>query len=456
MYNNDNNNTKIDELAKNGEDAENIDFVNALDKLSIEDKLVNIQYSNTIKVPKKAEHNLRKYIGIKALKSIYPDIETAIELCLIYLSQLSNIFYLSDEALKQMKNNETEENIMKPLSSKKLQNIFTLDMEMYLRIQNLLLKGTAKGPFIETDGFYSINGNKSKLFKYGSAYTNKGIVKYELKTEIAINIKKNYTIKTIKKHDNLIINNCYKFYQNIKLPTVGELIIKGNELAKRLETKKGKIFTKGSRLKSKHKDKKNRIFIDDQIELFLRLTECGLTAPLAGSEDSGGRVVDSFTLMPSWIRKMVKYDGQILNELDYSALHPNLIVTIYKGKKHFINHQEIAQYLSIDYNKAKLLNLSFFNLNHRHFLQHKLYKYYNNVIPDTIKLVYEDKKIGVKTHQLLFKKEVELMSEVIKQCNEQNIYPCYVYDALYTNKPEIVKKIMNDVAFAMNIYTRAN
>ena len=76
-------------------------------------------------------------------------------------------------------------------------------------------------------------------------------------------------------------------------------------------TKKGKILT----MRNKHKndywnDVENRSFIEDNIKMFEYLTNRGFMIPSAGDEKSGGRIVDSFTLMPTWIREQITINSK--------------------------------------------------------------------------------------------------------------------------------------------------
>ena len=71
-------------------------------------------------------------------------------------------------------------------------------------------------------------------------------------------------------------------------------------------------------------------------------------------------------------------------------------------------------------------------------------------------LIEDKKKNGyINTSRRLFKKEVELMTEVIGRLNEIGIYVGYIYDALITEpkNAEIVAEIMDEVARSMGIYT---
>lgn len=54
------------------------------------------------------------------------------------------------------------------------------------------------------------------------------------------------------------------------------------------------------------------------------MTGRGFLIPSAGDMFSGGRVVDSCTLMPAWVREQITIDGKNLAECDYTALYPNI------------------------------------------------------------------------------------------------------------------------------------
>lgn len=65
--------------------------------------------------------------------------------------------------------------------------------------------------------------------------------------------------------------------------------------------------------------------------------------PTVGDERSGGRVVDSFTLMPAWIRNEININGKKLTECDYIALHPNIAVKLYDGIESYLTHPKVAE-----------------------------------------------------------------------------------------------------------------
>ena len=67
---------------------------------------------NSILIPKKAETNLRRHVSKGLLREINPDIDIAVENCLLMLSNLASTLYVEDAHL--------EENRWKRLSSKLL------------------------------------------------------------------------------------------------------------------------------------------------------------------------------------------------------------------------------------------------------------------------------------------------------------------------------------------------
>ena len=162
---------------------------------------------------------------------------------------------------------------------------------------------------------------------------------------------------------NPICANLVKMYPKVELPTSKELLVIGKRLvSEKRTTKKGKVLT----MRNKHgneywNDWQNRSFIEDNIKLFEFLTGRGFMIPTAGDERSGGRVVDSFTLMPTWIREQITIDGKKLTECDYTALHPNIAIKLYGGNENYITHQKVAEKASIGEKIVKVEHLAFFN-----------------------------------------------------------------------------------------------
>jgi hypothetical protein len=168
--------------------------------------------------------------------------------------------------------------------------------------------------------------------------------------------------------------------------------------------------------------------------------------PIAGSEASGGRIVDSFTLMPSWIRRLVKFKGRIPIECDYSALHPNIAIKLYGGKTEFISHGDLANDLKLDVKTVKVEHLSFFNKEVWAMKQSPLNEYYSKHEPIMLENIIREKYSSEYKHKItsrrMFKVEVEVMTDVIEQLNSEGIYVLYVYDAMLCH-PNDAMKVLN-------------
>lgn len=166
-----------------------------------------------------------------------------------------------------------------------------------------------------------------------------------------------------------------------------------------------------------------------------------------GSNKSGGRIVDSFTLMPKWIRNLIRIEGEKIKTLDYSCLHPNLANTVYDGCGKRISHQQVADFLQIDRSTAKIEHLSFFNKRWEGMRKSPLFEYYLVHEPEMMRAIKKEKEeFGHKiTSKQLFQAEVELMRKVIIELNNMDILTGYVYDALFCHsKNEThVRQVMN-------------
>ncbi len=413
--------------------------------------------ANSIMIPKKSEYNLRMHVPKKDLKKIHKDENIAIEMCLIYLSNLSSTYYT--------------ENKWKALNSTILNNQFKWKSDntyLYSKIKKILLKGTKKtGPFVEVKKNEAGNesyiiGEVSIQYKFTNTYLKPGLTEYIITDTNLIKKRREFILNKIQKASkNIICRNLFPFYEQITLPTNKELLMKARKLAKkRHKTKKEKLLTFRNKHSNSHwKNPKKRSFVEDNIKLFEYLTKRGFMIPQPGDDDSGGRVVDSFTLMPSWIRNMCKINGKPIKEIDYSTLHPNIAMEIYGGSGRYINHSDVAKYLGIPRSKAKKNHLSFFNEKIEKMKHYDVFDYWFNKELCMLENIYKDKLSSKYKHYItsrrLFKIEVQIMTQAIKELNDMNIYVGYVYDALLCT-PEneyVVKTIMNKVVKEFNINT---
>lgn len=391
--------------------------------------------SDFIFIPNKVERVLDRYVSKADLKEINPDIEVAKELCLIYLSNLSNAFYESTSGWKRLQASILHSQLSTDTSKR-----------VYTKIFELLKKGSSAGPIVERSNNYT-KGQESYRYRLGEAYRNKGIKKYKLSTNYAKNLRRKTYFSTLNMAmDNVIGKNLINLYSSIDLPSVEEIKIEAKRLIKlNYLTKKGKILTQRNKHKNEYwNDFENRSFVEDSIELFLRLTENGFLIPMVGDAKSGGRVIDSFVLMPSWIRNLCKINGKQIVEADYSALHPNIAMNIYEGNSEYLTHNKVAEMANIDVKKVKVEHLSFFNKRWESIEKSPLYSFYmENESNLMYKLKFDKEMFGHKiTSKRMFKLEVDIMTSVISKLNSEGIYVGYVYDALFCS-PQYKEKVTN-------------
>lgn len=402
---------------------------------------------NSILIPKKAQYNLSKYVSKALLKEIDPNVDIAVEKCLVFLSNLASTYY-TDSKWKALNATILHD------QSKNANNTY-----IYTKIIDVLTTGTSTGAFIEVDKSYQI-GSESKKFRLTQTYLKVGLVEYIIKDAGIIRTRnKMYYQQLCEALTNPICSNLIAMYPKIDLPTNEELLAMGKQLVNEgRTTKKGKILT----VRNKHKDHywldvKNRSFVEDNIKLFEFLTGRGFMIPSAGDMRSGGRVVDSFSLMPAWIREQITVEGVKLTECDYSALHPNIAISLYDGSLAYLTHGLVAEQAGIDLKDVKIEHLSFFNMKWNDMCQSPLFGYYSTNEPDMLARIYRDKsEHGHKiTSQKMFAVEVDIMSAVISDLNAKGVYVLYVYDALMCEEKDIamVAETMNSIILEHGVKT---
>jgi len=406
---------------------------------------------NTFTLPSGIARDVSTLLRYKKNYSIISTDRTlAIEKCLYLISNLTSTIF--------------QENKWKPLSSTILHtqmkesndNTYTYKKILSFLIENNIIDIMTK------DGkeIYQ-SGIKSKQYRLNPKYDTIN-TKVFLITSASIITKRNkrFYITLNDALNNPICNNLVNIYPSITLPTEREILKEAKRLIKsKHKTNKGKVLTiRNSKPKSFwESDKIKRSFVEDNIKLFNFLTSRGFMIPTAGTIKSGGRIVDSFTLMPSWIRKMITINGQRLTECDYSTLHPNIAKTIFGGSESNVSHDDVSNYLGIERSVAKIEHLSFFNKQWSDMERSPLFKYYIETELEMMKNIRKDKiRNSYKiTSQRLFTVEVDVMTEVVKELNRMNINALYVYDALYVEPQfdNIAKEVMNKIAKINKINT---
>lgn len=396
---------------------------------------------------------LPKYL----LKNIDTDISVAKEKCLLCASNLTpTLFWDKSDYWKSLSSTR----LHKQLQTKR-DNTYT-----YSKVLYALQHSTPKSPAIiesrkNQAGKESYQVNvASKQYRFASLYHDKGVVQYELKNQKLLDSRRRfYYNKLADAISNPIGSNLIKLYGRIELPSKDEIIKQGAFLAKnKYKTNKNKLLTRlNNKSKSSFEDVENRSFVEDNLKQFEYLTANGYFIPKIGSEKSGGRVVDSFNLMPSWIRKLCEIDGEKIVEMDYVALHPNICMTIFNGDKKFLTHENVAEQLEAERIEVKFEHLSFFNRHPKDMERSVLYSYYEEREPLMLgNLLADKRRFGYKnTSRLLFKYEVDILKACIIKLNKHNVFVMYVYDALYCKESDVdfVKEVMNEVVVAKGVYT---
>lgn len=408
-----------------------------------------------IKVPSKVEYTLKRYVSKRQLKEIHPNIDVAIELCMLFISQLTSTYYSWEDG--------SNPDGWKPLKAAYLRALLSYKHDTYKRIRELLENPTNAGAVIECD-YENEKGQKCYYYRICSNYMGKGIKEYILKTDLVKRLKIKYHQKRLKDcEENIICKNLIQLYYKIIIPTVDEIKLNAKQLIKSgYKSKKGKLLTmQNKHSKDYFSNASDRIFVEDGIEVFNYLTRGGFLLPTPSSEHAGYRITDSFTLMPSFIRGMIKIDGKPIVEVDFSCLHPNIAMTLYGGDHSYLTHKGIAEKLAIPDIQVKIEHLSFFNKHLEQMKDSPLYSYYKETEPqmlnNLIKEKYETERKYKITSQKMFEKEVAIMTDVIKKLSKEGILVGYVYDALFCCKghAERVRDVMNETVLEHKVFTVA-
>jgi hypothetical protein len=437
-------NIKTDYLSLTG-DTEDIQILqndNNLAELALQFPNVN-----SLLIPKKSEYNLRKYVPKAMLKAIDSNVNVAVDKCLVFLSNLCSTYY-TDDKWKSLNANILHQ------QTKSKDNTY-----IYTRIIDALKHGTSKGSFIEVNDSY-LEREYCKKYRLTDTYLKAGLVEYIIKDAgIVQNRNKLFFEQLNVAMEHPICSNLVKMYPKIELPSSKELLSIGKNLVKQgHKTKKGKILTIRNKHKNDYwKDSDNRSFVEDNILLFEFLTFRGFMIPSVGDDKSGGRVVDSFTLMPAWIREQIMVNGIKLAECDYIALHPNIVIKIYNGELTYLTHLNVAERTGIDVKNIKTEHLSFFNKQWLAMLKSPLFAFYSKHEPDMLSRIYTDKKEhGYKvTSAKMFSVEVVIMTDVIKHLSTLGINVLYIYDALLCEEKDkaVVVETMNRIILEHGVYT---
>ena len=416
------------------------------------------------------ERSLHRDVPRSLLYKVNKDLDTAIELCLIFATQFTNQLFIYNRNIDSKKSNQyileqNKNNIFKNslirmhkfginLHSNYLKDNYG---DVYIHILNVLLYDVKKKAIIKIDGTCTI-GIKSRTYFLNNKYIigNKKLI--ELKTKKGLKRKISIYSKYIDRNkNNEILKSIFKFYNNVDTLTYDEVLAQYQSLIlNKSKDKHGQLYAiRGT--KSRSSDNINYVYFEDHYKMYLDFIAGKYMLPKISAK-AGGRIAHVFNLIPSTIRDILKIDDTQLVDVDYKSLHPNIISKIY-GDSAPLNHQTVADYLNIDIKIAKIEHLSFFNKNKYSMMQSPLWKYYNDNHPILLNNILEDKKInGYKyTSKLLLTMEVNMMYQVITKLNNMGITLNYVYDGLgvLETDSKLVQRVMQDVADKFEVKTIA-
>ncbi len=371
-----------------------------------------------------------------SLNTIHKDIDTAFDLCIIFLDNLKYTKFYFKKVLP-------ERDRMINTGWWRL-NTKILEKD-YRGKHKAIIDYLIKYKIIIMDKSYQ-SGAYSRHYRYTDKYISCKIDNYKVITSYGKDIIDAIFKKEMDRvKDNPIVKVLLRTYPLLKLPTASNILKNGDKLISQgYKSKKGILLTKEK--------------VKQHLEMYQVLIKKPI--PTVGNvETCGGRVTDFITLMPSWIRTMIRIAGEPGVECDYSCLHPNLAMTIYGGQNTFIKHKDIADNLGVAVLEVKKEHLSFFNKRVSHMKSSPLWEYYTKTEPAMMKYLINDKEYnGYKvTCQRMFSLEVRLMSEAMSKLDRLNIPVVYIYDALMCRESDkgTVIRIMNDVASHNNAFTIA-
>jgi len=381
----------------------------------------------------------------------------------------------------------------------------------YKHIIDTLKKGTDTGKIIEVSGY--VVGEHSKGFRLTE--------KYHFWKQKLVKLSKPYNAWGVsdvsEKHSDLVDvlswTQPYFIY-----PTIDEVKAKAKELSKAgepmLSSYKGEkvmkkcVYATAQGMGLDEYDEEEYRLLDLDIYDFERMIKNGWRTP---SISNCGRVYYDIAGMPKWIRKLVRIklnpndaEGEEIVEIDYQALHHNLIPEIFKKripKEEYDkyrrelggdSHTKLANLINatiadpkkhLTRQDVKTIGLSFWNKTHAQQMKSLIYPFLRDGFKIMMKRVAStkfanptrsktkmklNKKTGkrekvivnmahAETSDILFQSESTLMEMNLVALRDMGIAAGYAYDALWVPKSceEKVRGVMNRTAKFFDVMTSA-
>lgn len=388
-------------------------------------------------------------------KKVHPKKAVAIEMCLLFLS------LVIPKLLSHRYDNEEQE--WKFLGGRFLRRVFNDNPNTYQNIIAVLTFKCETGNILELGKGNNI-GIKATKLRFTEQYSSKIIISRILTTDYAKKLSRKIVEESYNRvHDHLIVRNMVRLYPKITFPTLEEILTE----AKRIIENGGKI-KRGRKLvflnkrpKSYYKTRGKISFVEDAIEVFKYWTEDGFMIPKVCRLRKGGRVIDSLNMIPSWIRNLIKINGNTISECDFECLHPNAAATLYGGSYKYLTHKMIATALGIDEIEAKIENLSYFNKEYWQMKDSPVHPFYLGNEPTMISRIIKEKCYGKNSYKETSRKmlnlEVEIMTNAITELNKEGIEAIYIFDALSCESQysDRVIEMMNKEALKQGVYSMA-
>ncbi|OWV15571.1 hypothetical protein [Fibrobacter sp. UWH1] len=283
--------------------------------------------------------------------------------------------------------------------------------------------------------------------------------------------------------DNELVSYLLWSYESVLLPSIEEVTNRAKELSDSGYIRNGRQLVYNP--SDDEYDEKNvtKGSFNEDIEEYKKLLKYGLIRP--HRTVNCPRVFDSFNGLRKWIRQLITIDNDEIAELDFTALHPNLMFLAllpfipYWERDYFLQHlsgdvhgnlavqlHSLGFDLNIDKvalrDKVKQEHLAYFNDRISHIAHYKVDAIYGRKMPRFMKLVRQTKVLNnlsyKNTSDILISMEVALMTNICRELRYAGIRGLYVFDALYVpqSKKNAAINIMNDVAARIHLTTKVN